>query len=92
MSIVDEKALALLARSFSPPSDQEIETRIRQALDRSRYHQLRFVYCGFRDGVLTLRGSVESYYLKQLAQTVALTQVRGGVIVENHVRVEGESK
>jgi hypothetical protein len=88
MSIADEKSLALLARNFTPPSDREVETRIRQALDRSRYHALRFIYCAYQGGVLTLQGSVESYYLKQIAQSVALTQLRGGVIVENQILVE----
>ena len=42
------------------------EGRMRQ----SGYYELRDVSCDFHEGVLTLRGCVTSYYLKQLAQSL----------------------
>jgi hypothetical protein len=42
------------------------ESRLRTA----PYLALRGVACELRDGVLTLRGRVPSYYLKQLAQAL----------------------
>lgn len=45
-----------------------IELAERQ-LRGSRYTGLMNVHCDFYEGVLILRGQVDSYYLKQLAQT-----------------------
>jgi len=42
------------------------EARLRQA----EYLPLRQIRCEFHEGVLTLRGWVPTYYLKQLAQTL----------------------
>lgn len=55
-------------------------------LQGSRYLPLRDLHCDFHEGVLTIRGKVPTFYLKQLAQTV----VRSVVHVEeinNHVEV-----
>ena len=37
-------------------------------LRKSGYHELHLVWCDFHEGVLTLRGRVSSFYLKQVAQ------------------------
>ena len=42
MSIVDEGKLAMLAVGMRPPSDREIETQIRQALDPSMWWTFGF--------------------------------------------------
>jgi osmotically-inducible protein OsmY len=39
-------------------------------LRTSGYAQLQLISCEFHEGVLTLRGHVSSFYLKQLAQTL----------------------
>jgi hypothetical protein len=39
-------------------------------LRNSPYQALRDIVCELREGVLTLRGRVPSYYLKQLAQAL----------------------
>ena len=44
------------------------QARVRQ----SPYRDVRNVACNFHEGVLTLRGRVSSYYLKQIAQTLVL--------------------
>jgi hypothetical protein len=48
----------------------EVVERAETRLRRSAYPELRNVFCSFREGVLTLRGRVSSYHLKQLAQTL----------------------
>jgi osmotically-inducible protein OsmY len=49
---------------------QEIETQGHALLRQAPYMELRHVTCEFHEGILTLRGSVSSFYMKQLAQTV----------------------
>lgn len=39
-------------------------------LRRSGFRELLSISCEFHEGVLTLRGTVSSYYLKQVAQRV----------------------
>lgn len=58
----------VLADSLTPhyPSVEAAERRLRQ----SPYIELRRISCSVREGVLTLFGSVPSYYLKQMAQNV----------------------
>ena len=41
-----------------------------RALRNSPYLSLRNIVCECRDGVLTLRGCLPTYYLKQVAQAV----------------------
>lgn len=41
-------------------------------LRESPYPTLRNISCQFVNGVLTLRGTVPTFYLKQIAQTVVL--------------------
>ncbi|MCE5267721.1 MAG: BON domain-containing protein [Planctomycetaceae bacterium] len=65
---------------------QEITEIAQAALRRSAYFELRDVTCDFRGGVLTLRGRLPSYHLKQLAQT-AVAEVPGVVEVDNRVEV-----
>jgi osmotically-inducible protein OsmY len=50
------------------------------------YRALSSISCGYALGVLTLRGSVPSYYLKQRAQ-VAVAQVEGVDRIENQIEV-----
>jgi hypothetical protein len=65
---------------------REIAEMARATLRRSAYFELRDVSCDFSGGVLTLRGRVPSYHLKQLAQ-VAVAAVPGVVEIDNHVEV-----
>lgn len=55
-------------------------------LAASRYGELSRVSCDFHEGVLTLRGRVSSYYLKQIAQSV-VRHVPGVELVVNHLEV-----
>lgn len=47
--------------------------QIRRVLRESGYSELRLVAVSARDGGLVLQGQVSCFYLKQIAQTVALT-------------------
>jgi hypothetical protein len=61
----------------------------RIAEDRFRhsgYFELRNVSCDFHEGVLTLRGRVPSYHLKQLAQAIAC-ELEGILELNNQLEV-----
>lgn len=65
---------------------QEIADLAQAALRRTSYFELRDVSCEFSGGVLTLRGRVPSYHLKQIAQA-SVADVPGVVEVHNRVEV-----
>jgi len=74
-------------RSVLSPSKKEIlEADARSKLRRSCYQQVQCVLCEFHEGVLTLRGRVPSYYLKQIAQTLVL-KIDGVDEVNNRLEV-----
>lgn len=50
------------------------------------YLALKNVTCDYREGVLTLRGCLPSYYLKQVAQT-AVARVACGARIVNEIEV-----
>ncbi len=52
------------------------------------YNELGRVTCTLRHGVLTLHGRVSSYYLKQIAQRIALDRVEGRANVINELEVD----
>jgi hypothetical protein len=69
---------------------EAIEAAAETALQQSPYRELGSVSCHFQEGVLTLRGCVSSYYLKQVAQT--LVRATGNVQqLRNCLRVESRS-
>jgi osmotically-inducible protein OsmY len=45
-----------------------VEHKAHQRMAKTGYRTLKNVECSFRDGWMTLRGEVPSYYHKQLAQ------------------------
>lgn len=52
---------------------EHVATEIHRRLCATGYHVLRFVECEFRDGMVVLRGRVPTYYYKQVAQSMLLT-------------------
>jgi len=64
--------------------DEVAEARLQHA----KYVELRAVSCEFHEGVLTLRGRVPSYYLKQLAQSL-LDSIPGVLQLDNQLEVGG---
>jgi osmotically-inducible protein OsmY len=65
----------------------EIAQELAQRQLRGAYHhEVRRVSCELHEGVLTLRGQVSSYYLKQIAQ--ALVHGLDGVeVIHNQLEV-----
>jgi osmotically-inducible protein OsmY len=71
------------SRSVEPWAVAECaETRLRH----NSYLALKNVSCEYRAGVLTLRGCLPSYYLKQMAQA-AVAQIDGVERVVNEIQV-----
>lgn len=66
--------------------DVELHNRISIALDAVKYPELRGIQCLALDGNVSLVGTINSYYLKQVAQTTVL-QVSGVDQVDNQLRV-----
>jgi len=77
------------AGTISPPRPnppQRILEGAESCLRSNPYLALKNVTCDYREGVLTLRGCLPSYYLKQIAQT-AVARVAGGVRIVNEIEV-----
>lgn len=66
--------------------DDVVTVAAESRLLKSPYLELRRVSCEFRTGILTLRGRVSTYYLKQIAQTV-VRQVGGVEEIDNQLDV-----
>ena len=65
----------------------EFAEAARDCLQRSPYGPIRSVSCECRQGVLFLRGSLPTFYLKQLAQE-AVAKVKGILQVVNETVVD----
>jgi hypothetical protein len=63
-----------------------IQERAARALRQSAYPPLTTLCCEFHDGVLTVRGRVPSFHLKQITQ-VLLRDVEGVGVIDNRVDV-----
>ena len=70
-----------------PASTGDIQTVVEKRLRESCYFVLRSVACEYHEGVLILRGRAPSFYLKQIAQTLA-GKVDGVEIVINRLVVD----
>jgi hypothetical protein len=57
------------------------------ALRRSSYHAVHHLVCDCDGGVITLRGRVPSFFLKQVAQNVVHHRLQALVTVKNLVEV-----
>lgn len=55
---------------FHRPTPGSTPNVARQSLQGSSYPDLRAIECDFADGVLTLRGRVNSFHMKQVAQVI----------------------
>ena len=86
MSSTRQAAAALARPNPFAVLFQEIAEMAQAALRRSSYFELRDVSCDFSGGILTLRGCVPTYHLKQLAQA-SVADVPGVVEVHNRVEV-----
>jgi hypothetical protein len=60
-------------------------------LQRSSYPEIRQVVCEVHDNVLRLRGSVPTYFHKQVAQASLMKRISGSPRIENQLKVSGSS-
>ena len=66
--------------------DRRIEEAAEGHLRRSGYLALRNIGCNCREGVVTLRGCLPTYYLKQIAQHV-VAELEGVCGIINQIEV-----
>ena len=80
----DRRGTATSTKNVTATNDMGAlaETRLR----RNGHIATQDISCNFHEGVLTLRGCVPSYYLKQIAQTVVM-QLDGVEQVDNRIEV-----
>jgi osmotically-inducible protein OsmY len=69
-----------------PPEGRAVQAEAHSRLRKSGYHELHLVSCDFHEGVLTLRGCVSSFHLKQVAQELT-RQLDGAEEVNNRLEV-----
>ena len=62
------------------------ERAAQRRLEQSGYDALKHIACRFREGAMTLSGSVPMYYHKQLAQE-AVRDLRDVDVIVNDIRV-----
>jgi hypothetical protein len=75
-----------MCNTFRPALPQRIVEGAESCLRSNSYLALKNVTCDYHEGVLTLRGCLPSYYLKQIAQT-AVARVVGAVRIVNEIEV-----
>ena len=71
----------------SPENLGTIATAAMGCLQASPYHILRRISCDCKDGVLTLKGNLFSFYEKQIAQET-VSSVEGVTLVVNDIEVD----
>ncbi len=71
MSSVDSLASAATVEKSTEPLPKHATARAAELLLRqSPYSVLKDIDCDFHEGLLVMRGSVPTFYLKQIAQTI----------------------
>ena len=66
--------------------EDSIENRIRDSFNKLGYAQLSAIKCTADGDRLLLTGELDSFYLKQVAQSVAI-KISGAHNVQNEIRV-----
>jgi hypothetical protein len=65
------RMLPLLQQEIGRANERQVaQAEAQSRLRNSGYQELHLVSCDLHEGVLTLRGRVSSFYLKQVAQTL----------------------
>ncbi len=82
----DARMVATVARTDLSSPDRATAEAAERKMTRSPYMELRSVSCDVQEGVLTLRGRVPSYYLKQMAQYM-VDSLPGVQKIDNHLEV-----
>jgi osmotically-inducible protein OsmY len=65
-------AATMTRQTVGSTRETELQDRVRRELFASGYPVLRSVLITVHEGLVTLRGTVNCYYEKQIAQTVAM--------------------
>lgn len=79
--------MGVLAQEPASRSDETGYRRIVEALAETGIQELRAVTVGVHEGRVTLKGSVKTYYAKQLAQET-VRRVDGVEALQNEIVVE----
>ena len=66
--------------------NRNAERAAQRRLEQCGYEALKHVACRFRDGAMTLRGTVPMYFHKQLAQE-AVRDLRNVDVIVNDIKV-----
>lgn len=82
--LTEEVLLPFVPANVAP--SRKVAERVYRALAGSPYLAMRYLTCECDQGVLVLRGKVNSYYLKQVAQSVARS-VDGVEVIVNVIEV-----
>jgi len=79
---------SLSRTSTADPSEvvDAVAALCQQKLNASHYADLRQVVCHFHEGMLTMRGTVSTYYMKQLAYA-AVRDVPGAESIVDRIEV-----
>ena len=86
MGLVDESGPPDLCNSPRPVVSAEIAEGAERCLRSNAYLALKNVRCEYREGVLTLRGCLPTYYLKQMAHAI-VAQLDGIGNIDNQIEV-----
>jgi osmotically-inducible protein OsmY len=88
MPLAEGNRVMCSGRRGSVVSDRVVEALVHAEFLKSPYGAIRGVSCQMTDGVLKLTGCVPSYYLKQVAQRLALNGLQGVASIVNELQVE----
>ena len=88
MLVADRRAVLTPESETRVHFDGEVEASVQERLseDQPYSYHFRHITFDYEDGVLTLRGCLSSFYLKQVLQT-ALKDVDGVRHIDNQVDV-----
>ena len=84
--IIQEAAANKSSKPLALARGNSLDTLVADALASGGYSALRYVRCETHGDRVTLSGSVPSYHLKQMAQTLAM-RVAGSCQVQNRIEV-----
>ena len=73
--------------SENQPSALSPLEQLQETFVQLGYPQLQALHCSVKDGILQMTGELESFYLKQVAQSVAI-KISGPNFVQNQIKVK----
>ena len=73
--------------SKNQPSMESFLQQLRETFEQLGYPQLQAIECSVEDDKVRLTGQLDSFYLKQVAQSVAM-KIAGPYFVQNLIEVQ----